>query len=84
MRACCFRLRAKCLSALAVRYGTPSPKNVSNVEAGVHTRYEDCRGPRGRKVSLAQGNGMGGAGAVLCDDNYYVRSLACRLRSTCA
>ena len=57
---------------------------MSNVEAGVHTRYEDCRGPRGRKVSLAQGNGMGGAGGVLCDDNYYVRSLACRLRSTCA
>ena len=57
---------------------------MSNVEAGVHTRYEHCRGPRGRKVSLAQGNGMGGAGAVLCDDNYYVRSLACRLRSTCA
>ena len=57
---------------------------MSNVEAGVHTRYEHCRGPRGRKVSLAQGNGMGGAGGVLCDDNYYVRSLACRLLSTCA
>ena len=55
---------------------------MSNVEAGVQTRYEHCRGPRGRKVSLAQGNGMGGAGAVLCDDDYYVRSLACRVRST--
>jgi hypothetical protein len=60
------------VTLMLIRYATPSPVNASSVEAAVHPRYKHCRGKCGRKVGLAQGDGMGGAGAVLCDDDYYV------------